>query len=589
MRFNWSFYKTLEFLDSKRSNLEIKKNYFNNLKLVSDRYEKDRVVSNDWNYSFLSDPKFNEEEMVITNTFLNTRKITNPNKVSSDQQRKQSTNNSFRGNFGQPVSKRSICNETKSQCVKRVVWADQQASFVRRNVKSVGKAKLKPTACDLSFRPPSAEVKKKHAPIFIKTELEDSSLSEETEPLNPQEMKRLLISTLGLEPVVTDIKKQKATTSNPLKKAMLMDNGPSRKKDIKSEGSQDSHYKPSKSVVDYDQILQRPKFILASETEIENRPSDKDNVFVPRNSSTSSEFYRKGLKELQKKIFAKPVESITTENSRQKNSTSKVSTNVQEESSKQTPNDSDNGPAPQNISFIHTIKNINPINITQGHISKFESINMKDQVDASKDIANSLINFKSKLNKTADLTENKRLISNVCAQDIQGNLDAKLANHQPSLTASNFGKIKIQKRRLLDTFIRPSDQDYFFEEKKQDLLNKLKNLNSDKCIPINSNIGKDLSPLKLSVQGFKSSGLSKEDRMSRVRIKRPNSAPSKDEKKEQLIQKHLFFDSKNKNYIAQRLTTNVPQNQFFASKIPGVSNKDARASQLVSQPKKEKS
>ena len=588
MRFSWSFYKTLEFLDSKRSNLEIKKHYFNNLKLVSDRYEKDRVLSNDWNHSLLSEPRFHEEEMVITNTFLNTRKIANPNKTSADQQRKQSNNNSFRGNFGQPVSKRSICTNSKSQSSKNVLWADQMAPFARRNVKSVNKPKTKPAACDLSFRPPSAEIKKKQTPIFIKTELEDSSLSEEPEPLNPQEMKRLLISTLGLEPVVTDVKKSKGSTSNPLKKAMLLDNGPNRKKELRTDGSQDSQYKPSKNVVDYDQILNRPKFILASETEIDNRAVEKDNVFAGRNSNTSSEFYRKGLKELQKKIFAKPVETATTETSRQKNSTSKVSTNVQEESSKQTPNDSDNCPAPQNNSFIHTIKNINPINITQGHISKFEAINNRDQGHTSKDIACSLANFKSKLNRTTDMTENKRMTSNIGGQDIQENLDAKLINQQPSLTVSNFGKIKIQKRRLLDTFIRPSDQDYFFEEKKQDLLNKLKNLNSDKCISITSNLGKDLSPLKLSAQGFKSSGLSKEDRLNRVRIKRPNSAPSKDEKKEQLIQKHLFFDSKNKNYIAQRLTTNAPQNQFFASKIPGLSNKETRASQLVSQPKKDK-
>lgn len=47
-RFNWSFYKSLQYLDSKRSNLEISKNFFNSLKNVCQEFEENHSVSVNW-------------------------------------------------------------------------------------------------------------------------------------------------------------------------------------------------------------------------------------------------------------------------------------------------------------------------------------------------------------------------------------------------------------------------------------------------------------------------------------------------------------------------------------------------------------
>ena len=47
-RFNRSFYKSLEYLDNKRPNLEIKKNFFENLKIATKNFEMKNKVSTNW-------------------------------------------------------------------------------------------------------------------------------------------------------------------------------------------------------------------------------------------------------------------------------------------------------------------------------------------------------------------------------------------------------------------------------------------------------------------------------------------------------------------------------------------------------------
>ena len=74
-RFRWSFYKTLQFLDSKRPNLEIKKNYFKYLKDVAETYELNVTCSKSWN-KLCSLKHVYDEEVLITNTYLNSFKET---------------------------------------------------------------------------------------------------------------------------------------------------------------------------------------------------------------------------------------------------------------------------------------------------------------------------------------------------------------------------------------------------------------------------------------------------------------------------------------------------------------------------------
>ena len=73
-RFNWSFFKSLEFLDAKRPNLQIKRAYFDGLKLFGSEFERERKLTNDWSssHSFAS-AALRAEEMVMVNTFRNSR------------------------------------------------------------------------------------------------------------------------------------------------------------------------------------------------------------------------------------------------------------------------------------------------------------------------------------------------------------------------------------------------------------------------------------------------------------------------------------------------------------------------------------
>lgn len=72
-RYRWGFYKTLEFLDSRRPDLEIRRNFFEQLKVLADNISKKIKVSNDWNTMASVDPETKQEEIVIRNTFLNSK------------------------------------------------------------------------------------------------------------------------------------------------------------------------------------------------------------------------------------------------------------------------------------------------------------------------------------------------------------------------------------------------------------------------------------------------------------------------------------------------------------------------------------
>lgn len=74
-RYKWSFYKTLEFLDSRKPNMEIKTSFFNTLKEVGIRLEKKNDFSHRWDYHLKSYPKILPEELLITSTFLNSKDL----------------------------------------------------------------------------------------------------------------------------------------------------------------------------------------------------------------------------------------------------------------------------------------------------------------------------------------------------------------------------------------------------------------------------------------------------------------------------------------------------------------------------------
>lgn len=66
LRFQWTLYKVLEFLNSRVSRVEIKGNCFRQLKLFEERLARRYPLTNDWT----AKPS-NPDELIIRNTYLN--------------------------------------------------------------------------------------------------------------------------------------------------------------------------------------------------------------------------------------------------------------------------------------------------------------------------------------------------------------------------------------------------------------------------------------------------------------------------------------------------------------------------------------
>lgn len=73
-RYNWNFFKSLEFLNNIQNNIEINKKNFAIIKRVSGEFSKNKKMSEKWFGEFYSENFYKEEEILITNTFLNSSK-----------------------------------------------------------------------------------------------------------------------------------------------------------------------------------------------------------------------------------------------------------------------------------------------------------------------------------------------------------------------------------------------------------------------------------------------------------------------------------------------------------------------------------
>jgi len=71
--FHWGFYKTLEFLDSRRPDLEIRRNFFDQLKSLAQKLALGSEISNSWEICISNDPEIKMEETIIRNTFFNSK------------------------------------------------------------------------------------------------------------------------------------------------------------------------------------------------------------------------------------------------------------------------------------------------------------------------------------------------------------------------------------------------------------------------------------------------------------------------------------------------------------------------------------
>jgi hypothetical protein len=74
-KFRWTLYKTLEFLHSRRPDLEIRTNFFNQLVAVENKFAKTPWAAKTFSWEDTADPAndLDSEELLLRNTFLNTR------------------------------------------------------------------------------------------------------------------------------------------------------------------------------------------------------------------------------------------------------------------------------------------------------------------------------------------------------------------------------------------------------------------------------------------------------------------------------------------------------------------------------------
>lgn len=82
-------------MDSRRPDLEIRRNFFEQLKILADNIVQKFKVSNDWNTMATVDPEIKKEEIVIRNTFLNSK--INPNATNMYIMRKKSRGKKKKG------------------------------------------------------------------------------------------------------------------------------------------------------------------------------------------------------------------------------------------------------------------------------------------------------------------------------------------------------------------------------------------------------------------------------------------------------------------------------------------------------------
>ena len=72
-RFRWNLLKTLEYMDYLKSDLEINEEYFKELQAVAEQYDQENELSDNWENNYKSPQQHREEEILVSNTFLNSK------------------------------------------------------------------------------------------------------------------------------------------------------------------------------------------------------------------------------------------------------------------------------------------------------------------------------------------------------------------------------------------------------------------------------------------------------------------------------------------------------------------------------------
>ena len=255
-KYKWGFVKSLHFINNKRKNLEIKKNFFKPLQKIANEFEKVNKVSHNFLDEFYSD--FPEDEILLRNTFLNSSDIF----FEKDFHK-----------YHNILYKKNKLNKNLKK-IKNERLSITKNSKIKKTTKSLGRGRRKKYKKKIQW----ADQKKKS------------------------------------KSVKKNYNKNKLLTTNN-KKNNLNDLHKKNKEDI------------LKSMKFYN-LKKLENFLKTNIKTNEKKKNNIDNLCV----SSSIEFYKNNLKNLQRKIFSK-TKDRNKKRIKTNKSSSKVSTNIIEENS----------------------------------------------------------------------------------------------------------------------------------------------------------------------------------------------------------------------------------------------------------------
>lgn len=151
--FRWGFKKTLEYIYSKRPQLIIKQKLFQTLQSVAEEYSKAIATSSIWKNDFQSLGLHRDEEVLLTNTYINAQKA--------------STNIDTSYVLARHLKNRSY----ERKALKTVKWADQQKKD-RIKAKSTHRISILPSSMKNNPNKPHNDFKSKYKFKSVRKEVD---------------------------------------------------------------------------------------------------------------------------------------------------------------------------------------------------------------------------------------------------------------------------------------------------------------------------------------------------------------------------------------------------------------------------------
>jgi protein-tyrosine phosphatase len=162
-RYRWTLYKTLEFLHSRKPNLEIRSNFFSQLMALESKLTKLGFGAKTHNWAEVGDDTKNmeSEELLLTNTFLNAKKLplADYTGVSKENKKNKLEWSDIKASGGELKSKLAIVigphtlKKDKTSTSMTSLYSDNGKTFVRSILKGSNKEFLLDGKDDLTPPP----------------------------------------------------------------------------------------------------------------------------------------------------------------------------------------------------------------------------------------------------------------------------------------------------------------------------------------------------------------------------------------------------------------------------------------------------